>query len=359
MPGTNANYLTNPAVSHSGEVDNLLIERFTGMVHAQLMRRDNLMSQFDVEDVIGTNQVTNSNIGETELQALVPGQEPEAHAVAMDNHSLVVDTVTLARNTIAMLHKFQSSIKVQNKMASNHVLKLVQLQDETILTQVRYGSRAAEGRVPGHFGGNAVDLASPGDELDPVIYLDALEELVLMMNEKEVPTDAMVFACPWSQYYVLMDNEQLMHGEYVPGGAGANGSKVAGYVVRAYGFPIFPTNRIRQEAQASGVHHQLSHAGNGYRYDTVSTGLGEESDKGITNCVGILFGTSSLLVGRTMGVEADVFFNKRLKTWFVDSWQSFGAIADRYEECGAIYGADGMTIRKRFHEANDRRLLAA
>ena len=35
MPGTNANYLTNPAVSHSGEVDNLLIERFTGMVHAQ------------------------------------------------------------------------------------------------------------------------------------------------------------------------------------------------------------------------------------------------------------------------------------------------------------------------------------
>ncbi len=360
MSGTNANNLTNPAVSASGGVDNILIERFTGMVHTQLMRHDGFMNHFYVEDVIETNQVTNSSVGDTEVQSLIPGQEPNASSVQMDNHSLVVDAVTLARNTIAMLHQLQTKIKLQNKMAANHVSKLVQLQDETLLTQIMYGARAADGRVSGHFGGNSVDLAAAGDENDPIKYLDALEALVLMMQEKEVETNTMAFACPWAQYYVLMENEQLTNGDYVPGGAGSNGSKVNGYIVKAFGFPIVPTNRIRQKAQtdvAAGSHHQLSHAGNNFRYDTIKTGLGESGTKGIQNCVGVLFGNEALLVGRTMGIEADIFFSKRLKTWFIDSWQSFGAIPDRYEHCGAIFGAADMTLRKKFHEANDRALI--
>lgn len=331
MSGTQANNLTNPAVSHSGQVDNNLIERFTGIVHEQMLRKEQIVSHFRVQDVVGTNQVTNKSIGETELQALVPGQEPEAGKVGMDNHSLVVDTVILARNTIAMLHMIQSDIQVQQKLAKNHVKKLIQLQDETLLTQIMYGAVVADGRVPGHYGGNSVTLAAVGDEQDPVKYLRGLESLVLQMNEKEVDNEEMIFSCPWAQFYVLMDNERLSNGDYTPGGTGSNGSVVHGYVVKAYGFPIVPTNRIRQKTQESvvaGSHHQLSNASNGYRYDTVAA---------IKNCVGVLFGMDALLVGRTMGIESDMYFNKRLKTNFIDSWFSFGAISDRYEYCGAIF----------------------
>lgn len=345
MAGTQANNLTNPAVSASGGVDNLLIERFTGIVHEQMMRREQIVDHFAVQDVVGTNQVTNKSVGDTQLQTLVAGQEPEASDVEMDNHSLVVDTVVLARNTIAMLHMIQSDIQVQQKMANNHVKKLIQLQDETLLTQIMKGSKAASGRVSGHFGGNAVTLAAAGDEVDPIKYLKGLERLVLMMNEKEVDNAEMAFVCPWEQFYVLMDNEKITNGDYVPGGPGANGSKVTGYILKAYGFAIVPTNRIRQRAHAAGEHHQLSNKGNGYRYDTTDD---------IKNCVGLLFGRDALLIGRTMGLEADMYFSKRLKVNFVDSWFSFGAIADRYEYCGAIFGAAGMTLRTKFHEANDR-----
>lgn len=328
MPGTNANALTNPAVSSSGQVDNLLIERFTGIIHEQMLRKESIVSHFSVQDVVGTNQVTNKSIGDTELQALIPGQEPESSQVSLDNHSLVIDTVILARNTIAMLHMIQSDISVQNKLAKNHVKKLIQLQDETLLTQIIKGSIVSSGRVPGHNGGNNVTLAVNGDEVDPVKYLRALESLVLQMNEKEVDNEEMVFSCPWAQYYVLMDNDKLSNGDFVPGGSGANGSVVTGVIVKAYGFPIVPTNRIRQKATPAGFHHQLSNASNAYRYDTAEN---------IKHCVGVLFGMDALLVGRTMGVESDMYFNKRLKTNFIDSWFSFGAIADRYEYCGAIF----------------------
>lgn len=328
MAGTQANNLTNPAVSASGQVSNLLIERFTGIVHEQMLRKEQIISHFMVQDVVGTNQVTNKSIGETELQVLVAGQEPEAKGTEMDNHSLVVDTVILARNTIALLHMIQSDIAVQNKLAKNHVKKLIQLQDETLLTNILKGARVVAGRVAGHDGGNAVDLVANGDEVDPVKYLRAMESLVLQMNEKEVDNEEMIFSCPWAQFYVLMDNEKLTNGDYTPNGTGSNGSVVHGYVVKAYGFPIVPTNRIRQAPHAVGTHHQLSNASNGYRYDTTDA---------IKHCVGVLFGSDSLLVGRTMGIESDMYFNKRLKTNFIDSWFSFGAIADRYEYCGAIF----------------------
>ena len=117
MSGTQANNLTNAAVSASGQVSNLLIERFTGLIHEQMMRKEMIVSHFPVQDVVGTNQVTNKSIGETELQVLIAGQEPEAKSTELDNHSLVVDTVILARNTIALLHMIQSDIAVQGKLA--------------------------------------------------------------------------------------------------------------------------------------------------------------------------------------------------------------------------------------------------
>ncbi len=344
MSGTQANDLTNPAVSASGQVSNLLIERFTGIVHEQMMRKEQIVSHFRVQDVVGTNQVTNKSIGETELQVLIAGQEPESSATELDNHSLVVDTVILARNTIALLHMIQSDIEVQNKMAKNHVKKLIQLQDETLLTQIMKGSRVASGRVSGHNGGSAVDLAASGDEVDPIKYLRGMERLVLLLNEKEVDNEEMVFSCPWQQFYVLMDNEKLTNGDYETAG---NGGIVKGFVVKAYNFPIVPTNRIRQKPQAANTHHQLSNAGNGYRYDTADE---------IKHCVGVLFGVDALLVGRTMGIDSDMYFNKRLKTNFVDSWFSFGAIADRYEFCGAIF-AHADFVPSQIAEANNPNVM--
>jgi len=357
MAGTQANNLTNPAVSASGELDNLLLERFTGMVREATIKREQFIDHFRVQDVVGTNQVTNKNMGDTELQTLVAGQEPESHSVQFDNHSLVVDTVVLARNTIAMLHMLQSDIQVQQRMASNHAKKLIMLNDETLLTQVIKGALTDEeeggsgGRVSGHEGGSLVRLGAVGDEKDPVKFLRAIEFVTQKMNEKEVENDDMVMACPWEQFYVLADNDKLTRQEYTVGvGVGNGDSKVNGYVMKAMGFPVRPTNRIRQVAHntAGGEHHQLSNVSNGFRYDTLA---------GDANCVAVFFTSDALLIGRTMGLESDIFFNKRLKTNFVDSWYSFGAIADDLSVCGAIFAHADYVPRKKFKEANPKHLM--
>ena len=333
MAGTNANVLTNPAVSASGQVDNLLIEKFTGIVHEQFLREERFESHFSVQDVTGTNMVTNKSVGDTQLQKLVPGQEPDATSTEYDNHSLVVDTVILARNTIAMLHDIQSDIQVQQRLAKSQAKQLVKFQDEVLLTQIIKGAQATSGRVSGMFGGNRVDLAAANDEKDSAKYLDALEALVLQMNEHEVDNMDLTFVCPWEQYYVLMDDDHLTNADYATG----NGGKMTGTVIKAYGFAITPTNRIHQEATGTGAsgdqgadNHFLSNSGNSFRYNTLTADAG---------CVGLLFGHDALLVGRTMGVQSDIYFNKRLKTYFIDSWFSFGCIADRYEFCGAIHKA--------------------
>jgi hypothetical protein len=324
MSGSQANFVTNPAVSAGGAVDNLLIERFTGIVHEQYLRTERFETQFNVQTVVGTNQVTNKNVGITEVQKLTPGQEPESKAVDFDNHSLVVDTVILARNTVAMLHDIQSDIQVQQRLASNQVKQLIKLSDETLLAQLVKGSAITSGRVTGQLGGTQVTLDSAGDELVPTALLDAIRELVQSLNEKEVDNHEMIFACPWAQFYALQDAEKITNKDY--NGAEGNGGIVDGYVIKAYGVRITPTNRITTATQTS----LLSNAQNGNRYNVSAVEA---------RCVGILFGRDGLLVGRTMDVSSDIYFNKRLKTFFIDSWFSFGAIPDRYEHCGSILKA--------------------
>jgi hypothetical protein len=360
MAGTTANTMTNPAVSASGNVDNNLIERFTGMIREQILRREQIVDHFIVQDVVNTNQVTNKSVGDTEISAVVGGQEMKATPTQVDNHSLVVDTMIMARNTMALLAMVQSDIQLQQKIAKNHVSKLIQLQDETLLTQIIKGSLTDEdeggsgGRVSGHHGGNKVVLAAANDELDPIKMLRAIERIVLKMNEKEIDNGDMAIVVPWQQFYVLMDNEKLTNGDYTPGGTGSNGSVVSGWILKAYNMPIVPTNRIRQVAQGTGKHHQLSNASNGYRYDTLETDAG---------CVAIVFGSPALLVGRTMGIESDMYFNKRLKTNFIDTWFSFGAIADEFEYCGAIFAYDNAAINARqyieAHNEEEQAALAA
>lgn len=76
MSGTTVNPLVNPAVGNN--VDSLLIEKFNGVVHEQYLGGENLLSGFTVQDVTGTNIISDKQMGETKLTTLTPGQEPEA-----------------------------------------------------------------------------------------------------------------------------------------------------------------------------------------------------------------------------------------------------------------------------------------
>lgn len=342
MAGTTANNLTNPAVSASGEVPTLLIEKFTGKVHEQYLKGENLQAYFDVQEAKGTNSVSNKYIGDTEIQALVAGQEPEATETEYDKNMLTIDTSVIARNTVAHLHDVQSDIEGnKSKLAKNQVKQLKKLEDAMLIQQLLYGAISntkavkTDPRVSGHGFSIKIEVSDAQAE-DPNSVLAAVEYAMEQQMEQEVDKMDMAVMMPWRYFNVLMDAQQLINKDYVT----ESGVKVNGYVLKRWDLPVVPSNRFPTTFGTSSATSILSTAGNGRRYDAT-----EE----MTKAIAIIFTPEALLVGRSIDLQGDIFWDKKTKSWFIDSWYAEGAIPDRWEATSAIFAgaAENADVKAR------------
>lgn len=343
MAGSTATPLVNPAVSASGEVDSLLIEKFNGKVHEEYLKGENLQMFFDMQEVQGTNMVSNKYIGETELQTLIPGQEAEGSAVEYDKNALVVDTSVISRNIVAQLHDVQSDIEGnKSKIAKNQVKKLKQLEDEMIIQQMLLGAisntEAARTtpRVKGHGFSIKIDISNAqADEANSM--LAAIEAALEAQVEQEVDVENIVALMPWKYFNVLADAERLVNKDYVT----ESGVTISGFVLKRWNIPVMPSNRFPKVVHSGSNHHLLSNAQNDNRYDTTAEML---------NAVAVLFAPDALLLGRTIDLQGDIFWDKKTKSWFIDSWFAEGAIPDRWEAVAAVFrgaAADNAEITAR------------
>lgn len=349
MPASTANNLTNVAVSQSGEVDSLLIERFTGKVHAEYQKGENLLSNFEVQEVVGTNMVSNKYMGGTTVQRLVAGQEPEATPTSFDKNALVVDTVLLARNTEATLHNIQGDIKVHDRLAQNQAGKLKEVEDQMVVQQLIAGASTGgkfdgikvEGgtrRLKEH--GAAVKVEVKASQMDdPYVLLAAIEWALNGLIAQKTPIAGMKVLLPINEFSTLcdlgaIDNSgvsQVVEGQYMMGLTGK---------MKSYGIPVIGsqqfTQMLAQPAHDTKNHHLLSNEDNGFRYDVT---------EGIQKGRAVIFSRDALLCGRTIALQGDIFFDKRLKTYFIDSWFSEGAIADRYDNMAVVLLADATDAK--------------
>lgn len=342
MAGSTATPLTNSAVSASGEVDTLLIEKFNGMVHEQYLKGENLQVYFDMQEVVGTSTISNKYIGETELTALVPGQEPEAGETEYDKNSLTIDTSVIARNIVAHIHDVQNDINGQkSKLAANQVKQLKKLEDQMIVQQMIYGvinnTQAARTtpRVSGH-GFSIKVVISDTQAADPNSLLASIEYAIEQQCEQEVEINDVVALCPWTVFNALSDSERLINKDYVT----ASDVKMSGFAMKSNGVPVVPTNRFPKVANTSTSRNILSKASNGYRYDATAEML---------NCIAVLFAPDALILGRSIALQGDIFWDKKSKSWFIDSWYAQGAIPDRWEAVSAVFkgGTENAAVKAR------------
>lgn len=340
MTASTANQLTNPAVSASGEVDSLLIERFTGQVHGEYDKGENLLSPFEVQNVTGTNMVSNKYIGGTTVQRLVAGQEPEATPTQMDKNALVVDTVLLARNTVATLHDIQSDVKVQGRLAQNQAGKLKEIEDQMVVQQLITGAltggtfdgiKVTGGvrRLADH--GAAVKVAVKGTQMaDPYVLMSSIEWAINGLIAQKTPIAGMRVLMPINEFSTLCDYgfisadgvSQAIEGEYMSGLTGR---------LKTYGIAVQASQQYTQmlamAPHDATHHHLLSNADNGYRYDVTAA---------VQKVRAIVFSRDALLCGRTIQLQGDIFFDKKTKTYFIDSWFSEGCIPDRYDNIACV-----------------------
>lgn len=343
------NVLVNPAVPNNNEVDTLLIEKFNGTVHQQYLEGENLLSGFDVQEVVGTNMVSNKFIGDTTLQTLTPGQSPDSTATEFNKNALVVDTIVLGRNTVHSLHDLQNDFSVMEKLAKNQMGKLKTLEDQMVIQQLLSGGftggtfdpyansiTGGISRVSGHGVAINVDLKNDYTQAnDPYQLVSAIEVALMGLVIQRIPLMGLKCIVPVNEFSLLVD-----YGFIAQAAGGANetsGTNFTGLTgtLKGYNIPVMGSTEFTQmklNPHDGEDHHLLSNAQNGNRYDVSSSMLKSHA---------IIYGSDSLLCGRTIGLQGDIFFDKKTKSNFIDSWFSEGCIADRYDNI-AIVGSNAV-----------------
>lgn len=330
------NKVTNPAVSHSGEVDSLLIEKFTGKVHEQYIKQENLLQFFDVQTVEGTNMVSEKFMGDTQMQVLAPGQDPEATRSQQDKNALVIDTTIIARNAVAMFHDIQSDIDgYQSKLSMNQSKQLARLEDEMVAQQLIFSAQSntkakrTDPRVPGHGFSYQASIsekqAGDPEALQAAIEMNIENMLIGADGGDGIELDELYILMPWPEFNVLRDAERIVNSDYQT----FAGDTLSGFVLKSYNVPIIPTNRFPRESGGNVVSRTsiLSNATNGNRYTAT---LGQAKAKAV------IFKPDALLTGKTIDMTGDIFWDKRSKSYFVDTFQSEGAIPSAWDAVSVV-----------------------
>lgn len=324
------NNLTNVAVSASGEVDSLLIEKFNGKVNEQYLKGENIMSYFDVQSVTGTNTVSNKYLGETELQVLAPGQSPAATSTQADKNQLVIDATVIARNTVAHLHDVQGDIdSLKPKLAANQAKQLKRMEDEMLIQQMLLGgicnthAKRTNPRVKGHGFSITVEVNEGEALINPQYVMAAVEFALEQQLEQEVDISDVAILMPWRYFNVLRDADRIVDKTYTISQSGAT---IQGFTLSSYNCPVIPSNRFPKFTSGQ-AHHLLSNEDNGYRYDATAE---------MNGAIAVLFTSDALLVGRSIDVIGDIFYEKKEKTYYIDTFLSEGAIPDRWEAVSVV-----------------------
>lgn len=353
MSGSTINSQVNPAVPKAGTgVDSLLIEKFNGTVHEQYLKGENLLSKFMVQDVVGTNIVSDKYMGETKLQTLTPGQEPEAeNGTEFSKNALVVDTIVLGRNTVHTLHDIQNDFDVMSKLASNQMGKLMTLEDQMVCQQllatgltggvydpyantITGGTKRVEGQGVAIYTKLKNDFTQAND---PYQLISAIEISLMGLVTQRVPVAGLTCIVPIAEFGLLVDYGFIAQTE---GGSneatGTNFDMNLSGRLKGWNIPVMGSvefTQMKLNPHDGETHHLLSNANNGNRYDVSAD---------MQKAHAVLYNQDALLCGRTISLQTDIFFDKKTKGYFIDSWLSEGATTGRYDNC-AVVASTGTT----------------
>jgi hypothetical protein len=318
--------IPGPALSDVG-VD-LLIEQYGGEVESQFKKSAIMRQYAKVRPVRGTDTITNNRVGRTTLKALVPGVRPPAETTPFGKVSLTVDTVVLARDNRSMLNDLQVHFDARMELAQDHGKELGFFFDQAFIIMAIKGSKAAA-PVLGDGSPNKQSigpgknktLATAGDELDPDKLEKAIADIIVQMEEAEIPVEELVVMVRPTQFRVLQEHNKLLSRIFSEG----NGDFAKATVYEINGARIVKTARIPTAAITG---HFLSNAGNANAYDVSAANA---------KAVAVILHPKSLLAGETIPLTSDIWFNREEKQWFIDSFLAFGVTVNRPDVCGAVF----------------------
>ena len=178
-------------------------------------------------------------------------------------------------------------------------------------------------RVKGHGFSINVNITEGEALANPQYVMAAVEYALEQQLEQEVDISDVAIMMPWKFFNALRDADRIVDKTYTISQSGAT---INGFVLSSYNCPVIPSNRFPAFTQGQ-AHHLLSNEDNGYRYDPIAE---------MNGAVAVLFTADALLVGRTIEVTGDIFYEKKEKTYYIDTFMAEGAIPDRWEAVSVV-----------------------
>lgn len=306
----------------SSQPSDEMIEQFLGMVEKKY-RKSSIMRQYvKIKPVLKTDTLINRRLGDSTLQKLTAGVRPDATPRKHGRVSVTVDTIIIARENQDLLNDFQSDIDLRSEIADDQGGKIGQFFDEAFLIQAIKGALASAPTDVDSIGaGKNYEFTAANDELDPDKLEDAIADLIVDMEEEDIDTSELVVFVRPRQYRVLVKHDKLVSRDFSSG----TGDYAKGIVPTIQGARVVSTARIPTAAITG---HYLSNAANGNAYDVSDA----ESD-----AVAVILHPKSLLAGETIGLTSDIYYDKKEKQWFIDSYLAFGVTPNRPDCCGAVF----------------------
>lgn len=206
---------TNSAHLSEVSTDDLL-EQYGGEVESQFKKTSIMRQYAKIRPVRGTDTITNNRVGRTTLKALVPGVRPDAVATPFGKVSLTVDTIVLARDNRSMLNELQIHFDARMELAQDHGKEIGFFFDQAFIIMGIKGS-GMDAPVLGDGSANKQSigpgirktLAAAGDELDPDKLYRKIADIIVEMEEAEVPVEELVVFIRPTEFDVLLDNDKL------------------------------------------------------------------------------------------------------------------------------------------------------
>lgn len=313
----------------------LTIEKFEGTVHEIMRKQSILDSVFQFVPLVGTDTMSNNAMGRPTLAAVVAGVEPEGKDIAVGKMIVQVETPVIARVTTPMLATVQTHLDIKGKTPGNFGKELAVHTDEVLFIQIvksalydhpaapSGGANEKEGSAGILDIGTIVTLAAASDELDATKLTDGVYDMAQAFAEIDIDqNDGKLYMAP-AQYFTMLKNEKLLNRDI----SKENGSYAHAAIDVASGMEIVMTNRITQAADAGGTPGTP-----GAIY-----GSGYQTSAAEARAVALYATQDTIMVAESIPMTSDVYWSKRLLTWFIDMYTAFGAAPDRTDITGGIF----------------------
>jgi len=324
-PGANLQVGNNPQIGSAPAATNpmaLHIEEYTGVVESTIARKSIMRDYIPVRPVRGTSTISSYQFGASTLQVLTPGTELDGTVNQAAKIKLTVDTVVAARNFVPMIDEFQNSYNAREEIGKEHGKEIAKFYDQAFLIQALKAAQITNMATypDGWKPGTVKTFAATGQENDPAALEDYLGQIFTDMEKKDISpiNDDLVVVVHPDAYYTLLKNDRMIDRAFIT----SEGNSIQTHYLRVYGVPIVTSNNL---PTTNITNHRLSNAGNSNAYDG-----------NFTKTVAAVFSPRALLAGETIPLTTDVFWDQRLKGYFIDAYLSFGVTPNNPAFAGVL-----------------------